>query len=172
MKKTNEFITYGFFINPTQFRQITPNNKKYWRNKPDGGVWASPVNSRAGWREWCIRENWNVESLSVYTKWKLADQSKILIIDSERDVKEAYKKYNLEFKGLYLESERAYLDFWKMKNDGWDGVWLTENGLMEAGKYYGIMTHDGKYLDLYGWDVESIVVWNVDQIVITEKGRL
>lgn len=166
------FITFGYFINlKEKFKHITPENRSYWKNKPDGGVWGSPTNSERGWEDWCTMENWNTESLHVYTKWKLKNPEKIFIINSVEDLLKAYEKYSFIPNRLYYEKEKAYIDFHAMKEDGWDGIWLTWIGQLVTREMYENLTHDGKYIDLYGWDCESIVVWNPDQIKILEKGR-
>lgn len=48
-----QFIHYGHTkFNIKKFDNI----KNKYGNKPDGGLWLSPVNSKWGWKDWCESE--------------------------------------------------------------------------------------------------------------------
>lgn len=163
--KDRVFITYGFHVDKEKFKPISPENKRYLMNKPDGGLWASPVDSEWGWKDWCEAEDFRTESFEVWTKWKLKDPSKILIIDSYEDFEKLMDKYgscNKIFTSMY------FLDFWKIKEDGWDGILLTDKGNTECHFPYQ-ENYKGTNINLNSWDCESIVVWEWDQIKVIEK---
>ena len=61
------------------------------------------------------------------------------------------------------------LNFWKIREAGYSGMMLTERGNQEC--HYGI-PYKETYIDLNSWDCESIVVWDLREIKIIEKGRI
>lgn len=171
MRKINlegkEFIVYGKkkFI-PKNFRKIK--NHKYWI-KPYGGLWASPINSRYGWKNFILSEMpmWN-NKLQSYFKFKLKPNSKIYIINSIKDL------HNIPFikkAGEYSVSE-TLIDFEKMKEKGgYDGIFLTAEGQFSTRmpEFKGIYYQECHGFNLYGWDVESLLVFNKNCIVPVNK---
>lgn len=157
-----EFIVYGKKrFNPKKFRKIK--NRKGWC-KPRTGLWASPIDSEWGWRDFIISEmeSWK-EDLQIYFKFKLSSTAKIYIIDTLEDL------YQVPFKRIskLKPALSDYLiDFEKMVSEGYDGILLTENGQNETrmpefnGLYY-----NGRSFNLYGWDVECLLVLNPRCIV-------
>jgi hypothetical protein len=157
-----EFVVYGKKkFNPEKFRKIK--NRKGWC-KPKAGLWASPIDSKWGWRDFIISvmESWK-KDLQTYFKFKLSSTAKIYIIDTLEDL------YQVPFKRI-LKLRPALsdylIDFEKMVSEGYDGILLTENGQNEtrmpefSGLYY-----NGKSFNLYGWDVECLLVLNPRCIV-------
>ena len=56
-----EYIHYGHSeFRPELFREI---KNRYAFVKPLGGLWASPVDAKLGWKEWCTDENFCVGRL-------------------------------------------------------------------------------------------------------------
>lgn len=146
----NEFMTYGsnkFDIN--KFDSIK--NRDFI--KPHGGLWSSPVNSSYGWKDWCESEGYKVESLSSWFKFKLNCNSNIFVIDELSDLINLMKIYRRTDQYLYFEN---VLDFEKISKD-YDGILLTDNGERKT-----------RYSDpeLYGWDCESLLVFNPEVIEV------
>lgn len=117
--------------------------------KPKGGLWASDVNSKYGWKEWCDVEefrNCNKENSFIFT---ISDNAKILCIESVGDLQSLPKvkdKFDLNFLSWYL------LDFEKLA-ETYDAVEVS------------ISSDFDLYYQLYGWDCDSIVVMNPDVII-------
>lgn len=155
-----EFITYGKIVRRDKFNNLV--DKLNYINKPIGGLWASPVNSRWSWKSWCESNDFRVDSFRCYTKWKLRDPRRILIIDSAEDLIRATDRFGILFYFSYI------LDFQKIKDAGYDGIFLTARGNSEC--HFSIC-YKGETIDLNSWDCESIVVWNWKQIKIIEAGR-
>lgn len=164
----NEFITYGFHLKKEKFNPLAKENPKFRLNKPNGGVWGSPVDSRWGWKDWCISEEFRLGDFGIWTKWRIKDLSRILIIDTYGDLISAMNKYGVRNSDPYPD---FYLDFYKMKEDGIDGMMLTENGNAECRLPLGLY-EDCTMINLYTWDCESIVVWEWDQIEILENSKI
>ena len=103
-----EFISYGngpFDIN--KFR--SPKNIE-GRNKPSGGLWASPVGYHPDWKEFLKNDP------PSFFRFRLRRGAKIYIIDCSKDLET-------------LLSGNEVIDF---ENTSWDGILLTEQGLSET----------------------------------------
>ena len=113
--------------------------------KPDGGLWASPVNSEYGWKEWCEENEFHLDDLKEsFTFWYESDN--ILVIDSKKDLS----------KIKWLEFYRRFIpDFLAMD---YDAIYLTRKG--EAATRL-LMDEN-----LYGWDCESVFIMNPEGIII------
>lgn len=119
-------------------------------NKPDFGLWGSPVDCKFGWKDWCESEDFRTDTLDRYFVFKIKDGSKIFTVRNKDDVSDY-----LYTPHLYM---LEYIDFDKIMKE-YDGMELI---------------HGDNYMDLhygyfYSWDVDSIVVWNPDVIEVVRK---
>ena len=71
---------------PEMFAFAVPDRKTNYLNKPLGGLWASPTDSKWGWKDWCLSERFNVSSLAHSFEFKLSDTARIYVIDNEDDL--------------------------------------------------------------------------------------
>ncbi len=125
-------------------------------NKPDFGLWGSPVDCEFGWKEWCESEDFHTDTLDQYFVFKVKDGAKIFTVRKNDDVSDYLLTpylYTLE----YMFPPK-YIDFNKIMKE-YDGMELI---------------HGDNYMDLhygyfYSWDVDSIVVWNPDVIEVVRK---
>lgn len=122
--------------------------------KPSGGLWASPKTSDRGWEYFCRIEDYKPESLNKSFEFKIKKNSRVCVIDSLFDL---HRLPSYDTEGLY---PRKYLDFEKLEID-YDAIWLTWNGQCETRMPPEIL---GCQFDLYGWDVETLLVMNKDII--------
>ena len=169
MKK--EFITYGIIIDPEKFERIK-NGRKMYMNKPDGGLWTSPTDSEWGWKDWCESENFNVSRLSSYTKFNLKDTAKILVIDSLEEFYNICDKYTLKIHGsleLAMLMMGKLLDFEAIEKDGYYGILLTDRGNIQC--HLPLNLARPGYSDLNAWDVETLLLFNLDHIERKEIWR-
>ena len=119
-------------------------------NKPDFGLWGSPVDCEFVWKEWCESEDFRTDTLDRYFVFKIKDGAKIFTVRNKDDVSDY-----LYTPHLYM---LEYIDFDKIMKE-YDGMELI---------------HGDNYMDLhygyfYSWDVDSIVVWNPDVIEVVRK---
>jgi hypothetical protein len=146
------FISYGTdSFDPSKFKPI--NLESEWgmiHNQPHGGLWASPVTSKYGWADWCHYNIFNVSSLGKHFCFTLSPNAKIFVIDGLGDVYE-YLTFNKDIKYFIL-------DFKKMINDGYDGIYLTAN----ASQNLRHISFNSRIMGFDSWDVESICVFNPD----------
>lgn len=112
--------------------------------KPYGGLWASPVDSSWNWYDWCICNDFNLKALNEYFKFELKNDAKVLYVNSIDDI----KKYYINTYG------HNYIDFEYILFDHYDAMEVTMNS--------------ETYHALYGWDVDSLVVFNPDCIILEQ----
>lgn len=121
-------------------------------NKPLGGLWASPVDSPYTWEQWCLDNNFNYTIgedkyfQGEQFRFKLKDNARLLSITSAKQLDELPQIKNDLTSNIY-----KILDFKKLEEE-YDAIEVLIS-----------MDHQ-LYWDLYGWDVDSIVVMNPDII--------
>lgn len=123
-------------------------------NKPMGGFWASRCDAEYGWRDWCIttgHKSWADDKPFIFS---LTNDARILQIKSNDDM-EKLRPYELGSScGLTVNiaTARGY-DFERMTKD------------------YDAIEVDGYrlYWQMYGWDCESILIFNPDVIEEVES---
>lgn len=143
MSTKTEYIHYG----SSELGHIDPiRNQKF--TKPFGGLWASPINAKFGWKQWCTRENFWIDKLNESFTFTLKDNAKILHIDR------CSKLNNLPIlnKELASEGHLYYLDFEEIQKE-YDGIELHLSDEVYE-------DHWGLYFRLYGWDCDSILIFH------------
>ena len=127
--------------------------------KPHGGLWASAIDAPYGWKDWNETSNYMKCEEENSFKFKLAEGAKILIIDSEKALKQlipnglssmnghirgegSARQYYLNFE--VLAKRYDVIDF-QLSKDPNELYWL-----------------------MYGWDCDSILVLNKNVIVLVD----
>jgi hypothetical protein len=123
--------------------------------KPIGGLWASPLYSNHSWRDWCIGEEFELHLLEKYFTFTIDKNAKIYTIDNLNHLR------SLPTVPIKIIN-RKFLNFELISKD-YDVIWLTANGERA--------TRSLQPLNLYGWDVESLLVLNPN-IIITDYGKI
>lgn len=138
-----EFIHYGAteFL-PDKFLPIK--NKHPFVKPGRTGLWASPINSGYGWKDWCEDKEFRECSESNCFTFKLTDNARVYVIDTYKDLESV--PYLIKDGDLYQT-----IDFEKMATE-YDAIHLTINGQLETRLSFP--------LSLYGWDCESLLVLN------------
>jgi hypothetical protein len=140
-----DLITYGLG-KELKLEKIEPIKNEFV--KPKGGLWASPINSSFGWREWCESEGFRLRSFD--TSFQFSISGNILVIDSEDDL----KFFNWD--RPYSHVDMLIPDFEDLVFTGYDAVHLTVKGEYE--------TRFSVPYSLYGWDCESVLIMNLNCI--------
>ena len=142
-----EYIHYGHKnFDIEKFDAIK--NYEYF-SKPQGGLWASRINAEYGWKDWCKGENFTACEQNNSFKFTLSADANILEIHKSEDLEGLPK---LQSKQMPVLASR-HLDFEQLVRDGYDGVEL-------------FLSDDQRlYWDLYGWDCDSIVIFNPNCII-------
>lgn len=125
--------------------------------KPKGGLWASPIDTDRGWKDWCESENFrecNNDNSFLFT---LKDNANVFVINSVEDCRllPQLPNFNGSFVTDFRKTYPSLLpDFEKMVEDEYDAI------------EYNMSKDFGLYWILYGWDCDSILVLNKDAICV------
>ena len=139
-------------IKKDQFNEIK-NMKR--GNKPWGGLWTSPIESEYGWYDFVKGEHYRKEHyLDKMTLITLKSDAKIYKIDSVEDFDLCP---HLQERGAIFDKFKK-IDFEKLSED-YDGVWITVKAIVDLEN-----RHQDFMGDLYGWDVETVLLFNLDCI--------
>lgn len=149
-------------IDPEKFRTI---KNIPTRNKPSGGLWTSPENSNLSWKDFVINESFQESRyLNKLTLITLKSDVKIYKIQNKDDYFKCplRDKENDFFGGLETNhSKLQFIDFEKLSKD-YDALWITEEALNVLGTFE--ILDDFVLGPLYGWDVETVLLFNLDCI--------
>ena len=133
--------------------------------KPEGGLWSSPVNSKWGWKNWCIEQEFNIERLS--TSFQFTFKGKAFVINGVKDSSNLPWKPRKGFNEALLQKESflfsRFIDF-ELLSKKYDGIFLTGKGEAKTRLI-------DKY-SLYGWDCECLLVLNPKSIYVEKKSLL
>lgn len=121
--------------------------------KPNGGLWIAPFNSeseyKSDWGDFLVNDmGINIEGKKG-TVLSIKPEAKILTINSLEDLVKTLEVY--EYKNSIISYNKS-LDFEKISKD-YDAVYLTKNGQYET---------RFSMPNLYGWDIECMLVMNLD----------
>jgi len=116
--------------------------------KPGGGLWFSPG---AEWLDKC-EEDYPGEIARPITTITLLPTARIFKVDSHYDLVDLEQEY-----GIPADIYEHYFPVginWEVFVKDWDGLWVTENALTNPDNF------QEDRLNLYAWDVESVVLFN------------
>lgn len=126
-------------------------------SKPFGGFWASAVDAKFGWKEWCACSGFDDLSKQPRFCFFLSDSANVLGIKSAEDLQMLPRcsESNLFVarSGISKQFSSAYLDFEMLQHQGYDAI---EVFLSDDARLYHM---------LYGWDCDSILILNPDVIL-------
>ena len=129
------------------------------RNKPHGGLWASPTKDvDVGWARWCMQEEFCVDKLDSYFDFKLKDNARVLRIEKIKDL-EKLPRVKLNDNLMTINHMNFDIDFEEIGKN-YDAI-LVYMYRDEESKGMKSM-----YFELYGWDVDTLLVLNPDVIEI------
>lgn len=123
--------------------------------KPCNGLWSCKYtpNSkhRSAWEEYCSNNQINWKNFSKYVLFKLKKDARILLINDTKDFGMVAEVFQNKFEGWL--SMPLGLDYHQISKY-FDGIYLTKDGQMK------------NFFNLYGWDVESLVLFNLNKIIL------
>jgi len=140
-----ELVTYGCgkSFDIKKFQPV----KNRMHIKPKGGLWASPINSEFGWKDWCKIESFGDLSYS----FEFLFEGNVFVVDSLKDI-ESIPWIELNYYPVIKSPFTKFPDFEKILLLGYDAVLLTRKGEQE--------TRFSEPVCLYGWDCESVLIMN------------
>lgn len=128
-------------------------NRETW-GKPTGGFWASRVDAENSWKEWCEREEFETHKLKKHFDFTLRDDTKLLEIKTISDLNKLRQEHQDWFvKPKWEFVDKSFLDFEKISK-------LYDAMEVNAG------SDEELYFDFYGWDCDSICIFNLDCVEV------
>ena len=151
--KKMELITYdcGYKFVPELFNKITN-----FKDKPRGGLWASPIDSNYGWKEACYERDIDINPNESF---EFTCEGLFLVIDGVEDLKSMLKTVVETVKCGDDEYNFYGWDFERLVDFGISAIHLTKNGLNET-------AHSDP--GLFGWDCECVLVLNPKTVKMKE----
>lgn len=147
-----KYIHYGSDkFDPKRFTEIK-NPKPLWVKPYSGGLWASPIDSKFSWKDWCESEQFELDRLKTSFIFDLSPKAKVLEIKGISDIEKAEKQKLIIRYNTAIPLIRYVIDFEKIKKKGYDVILFVEN--------------DETHFPLYGWDCDSILVLNKKVIIV------
>lgn len=157
------YIHYG----SSKFHSFFPVKNQTMNTKPIGGLWASPIDSCKGWREWCERTQFQYANLDEYFKFHLTDGAKILHIQCATQLDHLpHQHLNDGVCGIEIQSIYTMLDFEALQKE-YDGIelHLSEEIFPDDVNW----NYKSLYYRLYGWNCDSLLVFNDKVIKLTNE---
>lgn len=149
--------------------KFTPvSNYNHHVNKPQGGLWGSPVtddydNIISTWHEWCVGNHFTQGLSNYYIEYNIKNDSKLYIIDNQDDFINLIESYDKVKSDLPINMF-IYPNFEEISKD-YDGIYLTQKGQFDTH-----MPFENISYNLYGWDCECLLLFTPDIITnIKEK---
>ena len=149
------YIHYGsdsFDIN--KFEPVS--NRERW-NKPNGGLWSSPIDSNNGWRDWCLSNFYTRCDLNKSVEFDLSNDTNIFkIYDNETLSKLLYYTKDPSL-GIFSVDDRYHnINFEWLMIHGYDGIEVLINT-------------EEIYFKLYGWDCDTLLIFNPDVMIFNKE---
>lgn len=147
---SKKYIHYG----NEEFKRekFEPIKNRSMMAKPLGGFWASPVDSERSWKEFCERDGVACDMTKSFT-FSLSENARVLSINSVDDL----AKLPVDTKGpnsLCLALGLDPIPDFEELAKNFDAIEVS-------------ISSDGRLYDkLYGWDVDSICIFNPEVIVV------
>jgi len=137
------YIHYGSKrFNALRFKQVRNHMYPFVKPRPETGLWASPVDSSFGWKDWCELESFRNCSPNNSFSFQLSSDARVFVINDIDDLEQLPWLEDRSSNGPDYESIREIYDV----------LFLTEEG-----QYNTRLTYPK---NLYGWDCECILVMN------------
>jgi hypothetical protein len=124
--------------------------------KPNGGLWTSPIDSKYGWRHFIANNSEYSDFLEKRFFLSLKKTAKVLVINCYED----FIQLPVVISNKFYES----LDF-ELITEYYDAIWVTMKGLAETA-HHRRNSRKGPIMppNLWGWDVETVLLLNKDAI--------
>jgi hypothetical protein len=126
-------------------------------NKCRNGLWASPIDSIYGWKQWCEEEEFPLGN-NLFT-FKLKDNAKIYVIDNYEDLE--------KISTMKDKFGMRYINFKQLLDNNYDGIYASENAVVTL-RYID----NDNIQDLSSWDVESLCVFNPNAIILLGQEKV
>lgn len=147
MKENQIYVHYGHRKFSKEMYRPIENIQLF--TKPKGGFWASRIDAKFGWKDWCIDEEFRDIDENNAFRFKLKDGAKVLYINNTdilSTLPMARNKLPLLRTNIFI-----FLDFEKLSKE-YDAIEVNISECRDL------------YYSLCGWDCDSILIMNPDII--------
>jgi len=168
LQESNLFRAYGLGkFSPQDFKPI---KNIPARNKPDGGLWASPSEENAHtWVAWAKKEGFKEYNEDDYFEFELSDNARILTIKGIEDADKIPMQWDNEQcvnhrLGRWLLDDKERFEAYQHQTD-----WYPD--FETIAKYYDAIFFEENYEThnvMSGWDSDSLLVLNPNVIKIVK----
>lgn len=162
--KVVHYTDKSFSLRPITIR----NDMNVIFNKPLGGLWCSPLDTKSGWKEFLDRTTFRAAPSSK-VEFVISTEN-LLVIDSMRQLEDLPHISREGWWGSEFESQHPNLkqmlnvvditNFEALKSSGVDAIHLTSNGLFESRFSFP--------KSFSGWDCESVLIMN-EKCIVEQK---
>lgn len=132
-------------------------NEMFPRIKPVGGFWASPVDAKYGWKDWCDSEKFIECNKNNSFEFSIDESANIFHIYSVSDLKRLPEN---KMDSMFSHSMWYCIDFEQCVKMGIDAIELHLSEDRPEDLFNSL------YYALYGWDCDSILIMNPNIIKI------
>lgn len=159
-----KLVTMGYHINLDAELYIT--NQPMFP-KPNGGIWASPleIHSDGTLSEWHEFSNENnirpYNKGAKYTTFELKKDAKVLMLQKVEDSL-ILNNYVQEQSETFPSFSMCYVD-WERVAAEYDAV-IISRAVITFSQHYSKLKGIDKSPSLYGWDVASALIFNINAI--------
>lgn len=150
------YIHYGH--TNFEYENFSPVKNKLFGIKPIGGLWASSMDAKYPWKEWCKSNQFRECNEDNSFKFTLDESANIIHLYSVDDLKKLPKNTSAE---NLNPLSWYYIDFEKCVEIGIDAIELHLSEDRSDDLFNGL------YYTLYGWDCDSILIMN-PAVIITD----
>ena len=135
---------------------VYPFRKKLFNAKPSG-LWVSVEydGCNDSWKQWCEREEFNLNKLQHAHQIILNENANILYVTTEDELFNFTKKYPMDEQTLFFEKDSFQIN-WKKVSESFSGIIITPY-------LYGCRCHTECFW-YYGWDCSSGCFWDLECI--------
>lgn len=142
-----------------------PIHNREFSNKPSGGLWSCPTKDvDIDWKTWSEGNDFALGKLKEHFDFKLKDSAKILEIKDIKDLDKLPRisdRSQLKQYIKLIDSMNSDIDFEELAKE-YDGIMVWMYRSKDIDKETRMF--DGMYYRMYGWDVDTLVVFNPDII--------
>lgn len=131
-------------------------------DKPAGSdlLWTSPRDSVHSWSQWCEGENYGLAKGQSFTRYEitLSPTANVAVIDGPHQLAWFVEHFT---SADALPELKSFVQFdWEAIAERWHALWLTEEG-----EYTTRYETPG----LYGWDCETVVIFDAAKVCRVEE---
>lgn len=117
--------------------------------KPAGSFWGSPVDSSRSWYDWCIGEDWHLESLETFFDYSISPEARIYQVRSVEDWSAFCRMFPSQEWNFGIDAPD-----WGKVAEKYDGLFVSLSDCPDL------------YYAMYGYDVDCLAIWNPDVVQV------